>query len=162
MCYASPRNTPETQPEKHPVNVKVTFEFDTPEDAITAIARMRGVVSEAPKKEPAAATPKSAPKAEKVASEPPTAKAETAPAAPAAKAAPSPAPAPATDAYAPVSAAISAAVAAGHKPALIAFLSQFGVKTGKELKPEQYAEFMARVADFMARMAKVGETGDLD
>lgn len=69
--------------------------------------------------------------------------APSAPAAPAAAAASS-----GEDANAPsyeqVAKAINAFVASAGKPAAIAKLAELGVKTGKELKPEQYAEALAK------------------
>jgi Na+-transporting methylmalonyl-CoA/oxaloacetate decarboxylase gamma subunit len=129
-------------------SIKVTFEFTTAEGAITAIARMRGleaapssIVKPDPKPETAkeAAPPKSA-KTEKVADTKPTAAPAAAPAAaPEKKAEPS------ADLYAPVGAAIAASVKT-HRAELIALLTEFGAKNGKELKPEQYEAFMAKLA----------------
>lgn len=69
--------------------------------------------------------------------------APSAPAAPAAAAASS-----GEDANAPsyeqVAKAINAFIASAGKPATIAKLAELGVKTGKELKPEQYAEALAK------------------
>jgi len=50
--------------------------------------------------------------------------------------------APAAD-YAPVGAAITAFAAANGREAALAKLSEFNVKSGKELKPEQYADVLA-------------------
>lgn len=70
---------------------------------------------------PEAAVEKAPPKAEK-------------PAAPAAK--------PVAD-YAPVGQAITAYAAANGRDATLEKLAAFGVKSGKELKPEQYADVLA-------------------
>ena len=67
---------------------------------------------------------------------------------PAAKPAPAPAPAPAAATkpapaaldYAPVGAAITAYAAANGREAAVAKLALLGVKSGKELKPDQYAD----------------------
>lgn len=50
--------------------------------------------------------------------------------------------APALD-YAKVGAAITAFAAANGRDATLAKLGEFGVKSGKELKPEQYADVLA-------------------
>lgn len=49
------------------------------------------------------------------------------------------------DPYKPVGAAITAAVAI-NKPAVVEVLAKFGAKTGKELKPAQYDDFVAALA----------------
>lgn len=53
------------------------------------------------------------------------------------------APAPAAADYAPVGAAITSYAAAKGREATLAKLAPFGVKSGKELKPEQYADVLA-------------------
>lgn len=45
--------------------------------------------------------------------------------------------------YAPVGAAITAFAAANGREPTLAKLASFGVKSGKELKPEQYADVLA-------------------
>jgi len=56
---------------------------------------------------------------------------------------PAPAPAAAVTDYAPVGAAITAFAAANGREAAVAKLATFGVKSGKELKPDQYAAALA-------------------
>lgn len=77
---------------------------------------------------------------------------EPAPKKPAAKAAEKPAEAPKAEPkanpqtgvdYAPVGAAITAYAAANGRDATLAKLAELGVKSGKELKPDQYAAALA-------------------
>lgn len=53
---------------------------------------------------------------------------------------------PAAVEYSTVASAITAAVAAGRKEHAVAVLAKFGARKGTELKPEQYADFMAEMA----------------
>ena len=124
--------------------LKITLEFATAEDAILALAKLRpsdAKVEAAPAPKPEAAPTKPV-KDKAAASSPSAAPAPTA--APATPPAASPAPA---DAYKPVGDAIAKKVADGHKPAAVALLAEFGAKSGKDLKPEQYPDFMAKLAE---------------
>lgn len=96
--------------------------------ALTALLGKLGIVPPAAAAEPTAKVEK--PKAEKPKAEKP---------------APAPAAEPAAAAtdYAPVGAAITAYAAANGREAAIAKLATFGVKSGKELKPDQYAAALA-------------------
>jgi hypothetical protein len=141
--------------------IKVTVEFPTAEDAIEGLARLRGVAgiagvvkpetakdkTESPKKEAAAP----APKAEKVAASPSTA---PAPAAAAPKVEASSAGSTA-DGYEPVGAAISAA-AKTNRAAVVATLAEFSAKSGKDLKPEQYAPFTAALTEALKPAEDLG------
>lgn len=57
--------------------------------------------------------------------------------------------------YPAVSAAITSAVAThGREPVLVLLRDAYGAKSGKDLKPEQYA-------DFLEKLAGIGATADL-
>ena len=126
------------------MSVSVTLQFPSLEDAILSLAKLRGSdakVEVAPK---APVDPGKPAKTEKPAATPPSAAKTDAPATPPAA---SSAPAPASDDV--YKTKISPVIAAGankDKPATVAVLGQFGAKTGKDLKPEQYDEFLAALA----------------
>ena len=157
-----------------PVKVSATLTFDSVEDAIEGLARLRGVGrAEIVRADPAqpAADVKSAkdPKAEKAAkdqaakekaaastgaaaSSQPTA-AETAPAAQETKvaetSASSTASASAVPDYAPIGLAIKSA-AATHREGVVTLLTKFNAKKGTDLKPEQYEAFSTELAALVA------------
>lgn len=57
--------------------------------------------------------------------------------------------------YSAVSAAITSAVAThGREPVLVLLRDAYGAKSGKDLKPEQYA-------DFLGKLSGIGATADL-
>lgn len=126
--------------------VQVIFNFPSVEEAITGMARLRGLEASA-----GAPTPgKSATTAPLAAGKPAaTAGPATAPAKtaqePSASATGASAPA---DAYAPVKQAITDAVVK-NKPVVAALLAEFGAKSGKDLKAEQYADFLAKLETAM-------------
>ncbi len=131
------------------MSLKVTFEFATADEAITAIARMRGEA----KPEAAAPKPDGA-KAEKAAKpEKAAASAPTASAAPAAASATQPSASSTQVDYAGVAERITKGVAS-HRAEVIALLAKFGAKNGKELKPEQYAEFAAVMDELLKPAAE--------
>lgn len=117
--------------------IKVTLEFADYESAITGLARLRS--DAAPKVE----TPAKAPteKKETVTKTAPLAAAKEEPKAD-------------TTSYETVSAAITAAVKT-HRTEVLETLGSFGAKNGKELKPEQYAEFVEKLT------AKTSASDDL-
>lgn len=86
---------------------------------------------------PAKSKPAPAAKVEPAAAEPEAVQKVDTPAAPAVEA-----PAAVTE-YAPVGAAITAFAAAHGRQAALAKLAEFGVKSGKELKPDQWAAALA-------------------
>ena len=167
-----------SQPRKEmPVKVSATLTFDSVEDAIEGLARLRGVgraetvrADPAPAQQPAAdVKPTKDPKAEKAAkdqaakekaaastgaaaSSQPTA-AETAPAAQETKvaetSASSTASASAVPDYAPIGLAIKSA-AATHRGGVVALLTKFNAKKGTDLKPEQYEAFSTELAALVA------------
>ncbi len=126
----------------------ITIQALTIEAAISTLAAIRaaGITPEVKPettKDAAAPAPKSAEKeAAAAASTKPTAAADKTPKADAPKAKEEPSVVP----YDTVSAAISAA-AKTSREATLATLMKFGAKNGKELKPEQYTEFLAALAD---------------
>ncbi len=123
------------------MSVEIKLTFTSLEEAILAMAKLRpsdAKVEAAPAPKPEAAPTK--PKPEKAAASSPSA----VPAPTAAPAIP-PAASPAPD-YKPVGDAIAKKVADGHKPAAVALLAEFGAKSGKDLKPEQYEAFMVKLA----------------
>lgn len=132
--------------------VKITLEYATLEEAITAMATLKGTKTPAAETAKEPATGKSAGATGKAKSTEPAAtvastaaekKADVQLTQPAA----SPAPSGSVD-YAPVAAAIAEA-AKTHRAELVALLSKFGAKSGKELKPEQYADFGAQLAELV-------------
>lgn len=144
---------PSSTERKTTVTIKVTLEFANAEDAITALARYRDMLPSlmASDKKAETPAPKPAPAADKNAASKPTADkkettktdaAETKPGTSSASSAAS-----ASDAYEAVKAAIQKAVLI-DKPAVIALLKKFNpeAKSGKDLKPEQYAEFLTEIA----------------
>lgn len=150
--------------------ITIKLEYATAEDAILALAalrekgldtpdtRARPVVKETTKdKTKETAAGKSATTATS-APPPPTAPApapEKAAAAPATKAAESSDSSTAVE-YSAVSAAITAAVATHGRDAVLAVLKDsYSAKSGKDLKPEQYAEFLGKLE------ALGGDGGDL-
>ncbi len=114
----------------------ITINCATAEAAITMLAKLRGA------DEPAKDSPKSAEKQATPAPGKPTAAADKTPKADVQK----PKEEPSVVPYDTVSAAISAA-AKTSREATLATLMKFGAKNGKELKPEQYTEFLAALAD---------------
>lgn len=121
-------------------------------ELIAALAKAPAAVQEdkpAPKAKPATTAPTSPTAEAGVAAAPAKTAAATgqaaksaATAAPASTAATKPQ-ATATPDYAPVGAAITAYAAANGREATLEKLAAFGVKSGKELKPEQYADVLA-------------------
>ena len=166
-----------SQPRKEmPVKVSATLTFDSVEDAIEGLARLRGVgraetarADPAPAQPAADVKPAKDPKAEKAAkdqaakekaaastgaaaSSQPTA-AETAPAAQETKvaetSASSTASASAVPDYAPIGLAIKSA-AATHREGVVTLLTKFNAKKGTDLKPEQYEAFSTELAALVA------------
>lgn len=125
--------------------IQVTF--TTAEAAIECLARLRGIE--------AAAVPNAVPTTAKPAGSPPTAPAAGA----AAKKPPASSGESAEDAakrlYKPVGEAITAAAAA-NRPVVLATLAEFGAATGKDLKPEQYGDFLTKLT---AAMTPAGDLG---
>jgi len=121
--------------------VTVSFTFNSIEDAITGMARLRAEGAPAPAAEgkpKAAVEPKAKPApAPAAAATPPTAASKANGAAPSETAT--------TLDYGPVGEAIKNGVAAGKRPEVLGVLESFGAKTGKDLKPEQYAPFMEKL-----------------
>ncbi len=120
--------------------VTVTLTFPTYEDTIIALSKLRAgpqpeVKPETVKPDPQPETPKAeAPKAE-------TKKTETKPKAEAKKAEPEPAgPVYETDVAPKIAAAVKT-----NRADVIAVLGRFEAKTGKDLKPEQYADFLEQL-----------------
>jgi hypothetical protein len=128
------------------MSIKVTLEFADAESAITALAKLRAPETKdvASPKADKPSKPTTPAKTEAAAPTPPTAQAS--PAAPAAAPATQPpAPsAPAGPTFDDVKAAI-AITAATDRPRAVATLAKFGAKAGKDLKPEQYAAFVAEL-----------------
>ena len=123
------------------MSVSVTLQFPSLEDAILSLAKLRG--SDA-KVEVAPNAPAASTKKATVADTKPSAAKTDAPATPPAA---SSAPAPASDDVYKVK--VSPAIGAGaakDRSATATVLGQFGAKTGKDLKPEQYDEFLAALA----------------
>lgn len=140
--------------------IKVTFSFDTAEQAIEAIELLEGVPAETEGTPPAAAAPvagrpRGRPRKTAAADAAPTGAPAAAPAAgaPAATAAAA-SPAAATTTAAVSGAASAAAVpfdtvakcitdlAEANRPKAIEVLGKFGVKLASELKPAQFGEFV--------------------
>ncbi len=124
----------------------ITLEFETLEQAITALATLRN--PEAAPKPEATKAAKDTPKPGKSATTDKPADGK-----PDAAAGPAPAPekkepvssvSATVDAYEPVGALIKK-LAATHRAQVLAVLSEFGVPNGKELKPTQYASFMEKL-----------------
>lgn len=136
------------------MSIKVVLEFNTAEDAITALARYRDMLPSlmAAKGETKdAAAPKPAPAADKPAASKPTAgKTETTKTAAAEtkqESSSGSSDASGSIDYATVvQPAIQAAVVS-HKPAVVALLTEMKCRSGKDLKPEQYEAFMAKLAE---------------
>lgn len=131
--------------------ITISVEYDNTEDAILGLSALRGGDNVATgaaripvKDKTKAADPKpdSATKTDTPAASSPDAK-SAAPAAGTSTAASS------GDAYAAVSAAISGAVKT-HRPQVLETLTAFGAKSGKDLKPEQYDDFLAKLAAVIA------------
>lgn len=125
------------------MSVKVTLEYATIDEAITAMAKLRGADSK-----PEAAKADAAPKPAAGAKDK---KAEAA-AAPAPTASAPKADAPATPPSASTSQVgygiVADKIAMGaktHRAEVVALLGKFGAKNGKELKAEQYADFVAEI-----------------
>ncbi len=126
--------------------IKITLEFATTEEAITALATLRNPET-APKPEATKAV-KDTPKpgksvtTDKPASGSPDAGVtpDTAPE----KKEPASSGTATVDAYEPVGALIKK-LAATHRAQVLATLSEFGAANGKELKPAQYASFMEKL-----------------
>ena len=125
--------------------VTVTLTFPTYEDTIIALSKLRAgpqpeVKPETVKPDPQPETPKAeAPKAEAPKAE--TKKTETKPKAEAKKAEPEPAgPVYETDVAPKIAAAVKT-----NRADVIAVLGRFEAKTGKDLKPEQYADFLEQL-----------------
>lgn len=119
------------------MSVTVTLTYANLDEAITALAKIR-----VDTKEPAAAAPKPAgakPKAEAAPAPTAEAKKADAPATPPAASSP-PAAAAASVSYDVIGPKITAG-AKTHRAEVVALLAKFGAKSGKELKPEDYAKF---------------------
>ncbi len=117
------------------MSVTVTLTYANLDEAITALAKIRVDTKEAAAPKPAGAKPKAeaapAPTAE--------AKKADAPATPPAASSP-PAAAAASVSYDVIGPKITAG-AKTHRAEVVALLAKFGAKSGKELKPEDYAKF---------------------
>jgi hypothetical protein len=127
-------------------SVSVTLTFASLDDAILQLAKLRGSapaevakVTEAPAPKPDGAKPK---KDEKPAASAPTASAPPA----AAPATPPTASASGAPSYAEVAAMITEKVKT-HRAEVVAALTKFSAKNGKELKPEDYAAFAAALTE---------------
>lgn len=139
--------------------IKVTLEFANAEDAISALALLRGskLATDPSLVVPAATKDKTAGKSDgatdkKKSTEPaatggtPTAEGKKADA-PQTQASESSGQA-GSMSYDVVGAAITAA-AKTHRTETVALLTKFGAKSGKDLKPEQYADFSAQLAEIV-------------
>lgn len=124
---------------------QITINCATAEAAITMLAKLRGAG------EPAKDAPKSVEKPTTPAPGKPTVVAETKPKADVQK----PKEEPSVVPYDTVSAAISAA-AKTNRDATLATLVKFGAKNGKELKPEQYTEFLAALEEATSATEALG------
>lgn len=124
------------------MSVKITYEFATIDEAITHLAKNRGDAPKVEVPKPAGA------KAEKVAKSEPAAPAPTASAAPAAAPSTPPSGSTAQVDYASIAERITKGVAT-HRAEVVALLAKFGAKNGKELKPEQYADFAAQMDELL-------------
>jgi len=126
--------------------VSVTLPYTSLEDAITDLAKLRvGTVKPDPKPETTkadAATPAPAAETKPKATKP---KAETPAPAPADP--PAAAPAPVEFDYdTDVAPAIAKAVT-GNRAEVIEILTRFGAKTGKQIKPADYGDFLEQLAN---------------
>lgn len=141
-------------------SIQVSIHFDSPEQAIEGLARLRGVVGTtavpaAGKSAATAAGAASSPPASPAAPTPSPSASATPATTPAPKPAPSPkpaaTPAPASAADQPTYATsgipelIQTAQKAGKVPEIKALLAEFGVAKGPELKSEQLGAFKARM-----------------
>jgi hypothetical protein len=124
--------------------IKVTLEFADAESAITALAKLRAPETKdvASPKADKPSKPTTPAKTEAAAPTPPSAPASQAAAAPASSASVAASSTPAGPTFDEVKAAI-AITAATDRPRAVATLAKFGAKAGKDLKPEQYAAFVA-------------------
>jgi len=120
------------------MSVTVSITFSSLEEAIMNLAKLRG--SDAKVEAAPAPKPEKPAKVEKPAASPSGATQAAAPATPDTAASGVP--------YETVVKAISAA-AVKDKPKVVAVLAQFSAKTGKDLKAEQYAEFLAALEKAM-------------
>ncbi len=122
--------------------IKITFDFPTIEEAITALAKIRADSS--PDKATAAPKADKPAKTEKAAPTPPTATKADAPATP-----PPASPPPAADTaakYEIVKSTISKLTADPQNiPTVKGVLARFGATNGKTLKPEDYDAFLTAV-----------------
>ena len=126
----------------------ITINFTTAEAAIECLARLRGIEAAAlpnavvttPSKP--AGSPPTAPAAGAAAKKPPASSGESAEDA-------------AKRLYKPVGEAITAAAAA-NRPVVLAVLAEYGAATGKDLKPEQYGDFLTKLTAAMAPAADLG------
>ena len=111
--------------------ISVSLTFPSLEDAITALAKLRVADAkvEAPKVDAPVKPPKDKPADKPVVTQPSVGTGQTV-----------------VSDYKPVGDAIAATVAAGKKAEAVALLAKYGAKSGKELKPEQYADFMVALA----------------
>ncbi len=138
--------------------IEIKLTFLSPEDAISALAMLRsggarlavdpsmlvpGAKAEAAAPKPDGAKPEKATKPEKAAASAPTASA-----APAAASATQPSASSAQVDYAGVAERITKGVAT-HRAEVVALLKKFDAKNGKELKPEQYADFAAQMDELL-------------
>ena len=124
--------------------VSVTLTYTSLEDAITDLAKLRvGTVKAVPEPKPEAAAP--APVAETT--KPKATKPKAATPAPAPADPPAAAPAPVEFDYdKDVAPAIAKAVT-GNRAEVIEILTRFGAKTGKQIKPAAYADFLEQLAN---------------
>jgi hypothetical protein len=121
-------------------SVTVSLTFPSLEEAITGLAKLRTADTAAVAPVAPPPKPDKPAKTEKAAPTPPSATTAAAPASP---------PSESAIPYETVVKAISAA-AAKDKPKAVATLKSFGASNGKELKAEQYADFLAALEKAMA------------
>jgi len=120
-------------------SVQVTLTYASLEDAIVDLAKLRAAAKPADKPDPKAETPAPAPK---------TAKKDKAE------------PAPTLDYDKDVAPVIAKAVA-GNRAEVIETLTRFGAKTGKQIKPEDYSDFLEQLANRIDAVKAKAETADL-
>lgn len=123
--------------------VQVTLTYASLEDAITDLAKLRvGTVKTAPDAKPETAAPAPAAETKPKATKPKAEAPAPAPADP-----PAAAPAPVEFDYdKDVAPAIAKAVT-GNRAEVIEILTRFGAKTGKQIKPADYGDFLEQLAN---------------
>lgn len=139
--------------------IKITLEYSSHEEAILALAALRdtGAAPAAVTKDKPKATEKVTAGKSATTDKPADGKPDAAagPKDAAEKKEPASSASATVDAYEPVGAMIKKLVAT-HRAQVLAVLNEFGVPNGKELKPEQYASFMEKLAAATTPAADLG------